>query len=316
MKSNCISIGYLFKMSIGNANSGFNEDNVSTLKKITLPDGSTLPYISGQAIRRYIRDKFVELGHDISPLQDPRNDEDKIKEAKTKSPDFTECDPINYIDDDLFGFMRAVTGDNRKRTSPVRVSPAIGIYPFQNDRDLGTKSSEQTREKAAAGGTMFETEITHNYFCGSILIELDRIGNFIGIELNKKEEFELDEKAKVSRLTALIYAIEHLWGGGKQSRLLSDISPKFLSYARQSSKHPIFLETLRTKQDTIGAVNVELLNSAFTANKTIIEKKLVGYLPGFFENDSEIKEVFSDILSIDECMNQIRADITDVYKEG
>lgn len=314
MKSNCISIGYLFKMSIGNANSGFNEDNVSTLKKITLPDGSTLPYISGQAIRRYIRDEFVEFGHDISPLQDPRNDEEKIKEAKTKSPDFTECDPITYIDDDLFGFMRAVTGDNRKRTSPVRVSPAIGIYPFQNDRDLGTKSSEQTREKAAAGGAMFETEITHNYFCGSILIELDRIGNFIGMELNKKEEFELDEKAKVARLTALINAIEHLWGGGKQSRLLSDISPKFLAYARQSSKHPIFLETLRTKQDTIGAVNVELLNSAFTANKTIIEKKLVGYLPGFFENDSEIKDVFSDILSIDECMNQIRADITDVYK--
>ncbi|MBE0451882.1 MAG: type I-B CRISPR-associated protein Cas7/Cst2/DevR [Clostridia bacterium] len=316
MESNCISIGYLFKMSIGNANSGFNEDNVSTLKKITLPDGSTLPYISGQAIRRYIRDKFVEMGYEISPLQDPRNDDEKTKETKTKSPDFTECDPVTYIDDDLFGFMRAVSGDNRKRTSPVRVSPAIGIYPFQNDRDLGTKSSEQTRDKAASGGAMFETEITHNYFCGSILIELDRIGNFIGMELNKKEGSVLDKEIKVIRLTALINAIERLWGGGKQSRLLSDISPKFLAYARQSSKNPIFLETLRTKQDVIGAVNVELLNSAFSANNSIIQKKLVGYLPGFFENDGEIKDVFNDVLSIDECLNQIRADITDVHKKG
>ncbi|MDW7726944.1 MAG: type I-B CRISPR-associated protein Cas7/Cst2/DevR [Candidatus Methanoperedens sp.] len=316
MESNCISIGYLFKMSIGNANSGFNEDNVSTLKKITLPDGSTLPYISGQAIRRYIRDKFVEMGYEISPLQDPRNDDEKTKETKTKSPDFTECDPVTYIDDDLFGFMRAVSGDNRKRTSPVRVSPAIGIYPFQNDRDLGTKSSEQTRDKAASGGAMFETEITHNYFCGSILIELDRIGNFIGMELNKKEGSVLDKEIKVIRLTALINAIERLWAGGKQSRLLSDISPKFLAYARQSSKNPIFLETLRTKQDVIGAVNVELLNSAFSANNSIIQKKLVGYLPGFFENDGEIKDVFNDVLSIDECLNQIRADITDVHKKG
>ena len=312
MESNCVSIGYLFKMSLGNANSGFNEDNVSTLKKITLPDGSTLPYISGQAIRRGIRDKFVELGHEISPLQDPRTDEAKIKEEKTKSPDFTECDPVTYIDDDLFGFMKAATGDNRKRTSPVRVSPAIGIYPFQNDRDLGTKSSEHTRKQAAAGGAMFETEITHNYFCGSILIELDRVGTFIDRELNKKEGSELDSKVKVARLDALIAAIEHLWGGGKQSRLLTDISPKFVAYARQSSKHPIFLETLRTKPDTIGSVDVTLLNSAFTANESIIQNKLVGYLPGFFENETEIQETF-DTLSIEECFRQMRSDIASAY---
>jgi len=312
MESNCVSIGYLFKMSLGNANSGFNEDNISTLKKITLPDGSTLPYISGQAIRRGIRDKFVELGHEISPLQDPRTDEAKIKEEKTKSPDFTECDPVTYIDDDLFGFMRAVKGDNRKRTSAVRVSPAIGVYPFQNDRDLGTKSSEHTRGQAAAGGAMFETEITHNYFCGSALIELDRVGTFIGMELNKKEGDELDHKIKVARLDALITAIEHLWGGGKQSRLLTDISPKFVAYARQSSKHPIFLETLRTKPDAIGSVDVTLLNSAFATNESIIQNKLVGYLPGFFENETEIQETF-DTLSIEECFRQMRSDIASVY---
>jgi CRISPR-associated protein Cst2 len=286
------------------------------LKKVTLPDGSTLPYISGQAIRRGIRDKFVELGHEISPLQDPRTDEAKIKEEKTKSPDFTECDPITYIDDDLFGFMKAATGDNRKRTSPVRVSPAIGIYPFQNDRDLGTKSSEHTRKQAAAGGAMFETEITHNYFCGSILIELDRVGTFIDRELNKKEGkkegAELDSKVKVTRLDALITAIEHLWGGGKQSRLLTDIAPKFVAYARQSSKHPIFLETLRTKPDTIGSVDVTLLSSAFTANEGIIQNKLVGYLPGFFENETEIQGTF-DTLSIEECFRQMRSDIASAY---
>ncbi len=159
---------------------------------------------------------------------------------------------------------------------------------------------------------MFETEITHNYFCGSMLIELDRVGTFIGMELNKKEGDELDHELKVARLDALITAIEHLWGGGKQSRLLTDISPKFVAYARQSSKHPIFLETLRTKPDAIGSVDVILLNSAFATNESIIQKKLVGYLPGFFENETEIQETF-DTLSIEECFRQMRSDIACAY---
>lgn len=312
MESNCLNISYLFKMSIGNANSGFNEDNVSTLKKITLPDGSTLPYISGQSIRRNIRNKFMELGCDVSPLQDPRSDEERTNESKTKSPDFTECDPVSYIDDDLFGFMRAVTKDTRKRTSPVRVSSAIGMYSFQNDRDLGTRSSEQTRGKADAGGSMFETEITHNYFAVNILIELDRVGKFSGMELNKDEGFELDSEAKVERLNLLITAIEHLWGGGKQSRLLSDMSPKFVVYTRQSSKLPLFLETLRTKPEDIGSVDVNLLNSTFIANKDIIQNECIGYLPGFFKNDSEIKGTFS-VVNLNECFEQIREDIKSVY---
>lgn len=115
------------------------------------------------------------------------------------------------------------------------------------------------------------------------------------------------------RLSALINAIEHLWGGGKQTRLLTDISPKFVAYTRQSSKHPIFLETLQTKQNAVGSINVNLLNNAFNANESIIQKKLVGYLPGFFGNDIEIKQIFNDILNIDECLNQIREDIERVY---
>ena len=313
MDSNCINISFLFKMSIGNANSGFNEDNISTLKKITLPNGSSLPYISGQAIRRYLRDKFVEFGQEISPLQDPRSDEEKIKEAKTKNPDFTECDPVAYIDDDLFGYMRAVKGDTRKRTSSVRVASAIGMYPFQNDRDLGTRSSQQTRVKADAGGSMFETEITHNYFCVNILIELDRVGKFDALELNGKEGVELEAENKIKRLHTLVTSIEHLWGGGKQSRLLTDISPKFVVYTRQTAKRPLFLETLRMKPDQLESVDINLLNNTLDANKSMVQKVYIGHLPGFFANDKEIEESLGDILPLNECFSRIREDISSVY---
>lgn len=313
MNSNCINISFLFKMSLGNANSGFNEDNISTLKKITLPDGSSLPYISGQAIRRYIRDKFVELGQEISPLQDPRSDDQKIKEAKTKNPDFTECDPISYIDDDLLGYMRAVSGDTRKRTSSVRVGSAIGMYPFQNDRDLGTRSSQKTRGNAEAGGSMFETEITHNYFCVNILVELDRVGKFDPIELKGTEGVELEAGTKIERLHTLVTAIEQFWGGGKQSRLLTDISPKFIVYTRQTAKKPLFLETLRIKPDQLEEVDVNLLNSTLAANEGIIQKTLIGHLPGFFANGKEIEENLDSILPLNKCFNQIREDISSVY---
>ena len=209
--------------------------------------------------------------------------------------------------------MRAVKGDTRKRTSSVRVASAIGMYPFQNDRDLGTRSSQQTRVKADAGGSMFETEITHNYFCANILIELDRIGKFDALELNGKEGVELETETKVKRLHALVTSIEHLWGGGKQSRLLTDISPKFVVYTRQTTKRPIFLETLRMKPDQLESVDINLLNSTLDANESIVQKTYIGYLPGFFANDKEIEESLGDILPLNECFTQIREDISSVY---
>lgn len=90
------------------------------------------------------------------------------------------------------------------------------------------------------------------------------------------------------------------------------MSPKFVVYTRQSSKLPLFLETLRTKPEDIGSVDVNLLNSTFIANKDIIQNECIGYLPGFFKNDSEIKGTFS-VVNLNECFEQIREDIKSVY---
>lgn len=78
---------------------------------------------------------------------------------KTSGVNFTAGNPSLYLDDDLLGYMIASSGENRRRTAPVRGSAAIGIFPFRNDRDLGTKSKEQTGGDSGAGGNIFETEI-------------------------------------------------------------------------------------------------------------------------------------------------------------
>ncbi len=58
------------------------------------------------------------------------------------------------------------------------------------------------------------------------MIELDRIGEkSVGGE---NYELKLDNKEKAERVLALIDAIQNLWTVGRQSRFLSDISPKFV----------------------------------------------------------------------------------------
>ena len=84
---------------------------------------------------------------------------------------------------------------NRRRTAVVRTSAAIGLFPFRNDRDLGTKSKEETSGDVSAGGNIFETEIYYNYFRVNILVELDRLGVFQDFELAKAN------KGKVPPLT-------------------------------------------------------------------------------------------------------------------
>jgi CRISPR-associated protein Cst2 len=66
--SKAIVIGYLAKVSAANVNAPHTVSNMVVAKKVTLPGGSTIPYISGQAARRMLRDRLEELGY---PLSEP-----------------------------------------------------------------------------------------------------------------------------------------------------------------------------------------------------------------------------------------------------
>ena len=61
-KINCLNIAYIFKTSLGSVNGSWTEGNVNTVKKITLPNGSQLPYVSGQSTKYQIRKAGKEMG--------------------------------------------------------------------------------------------------------------------------------------------------------------------------------------------------------------------------------------------------------------
>lgn len=289
-KAKAITLTYITKASYSSLNGSDKEaDNISSIKKIKM-DGKEYPYCSSQAIRRALREQLAVLGYTLS---------EGVSGEKKKGAATTQCDPQNYIDDDLFGFMN--TDKNIKRTSPVRVTPAIALTPYLGEMDFGTNYLSVN-----SGGTpnIFETEIHSGYYYGTILIELDRIG-----EKSENDDFELNlsNEEKRNRVISLIDAIQNLWTIGRQSRFLTDMSPKFISSALMSVKNPIFMECIRF--DESKGLSSSLLNNTVKDFESQIIHHTFGERKGFFPVDND------DFQSIGESFNNIRKWVAEVYSE-
>jgi len=299
--SKAIVIGYLAKVSAANVNASHTEGNVVVAKKVTLPDGSTIPYISGQAVRRMLRDRLEELGY---PLSEPFA---RVEGQEVTPP----VRPWEFVDEDLFGYLDPSGG--RRRTSPVRVSAAVGLFPFQGDRDLGTRSFERFGQAMTAGGNMFETELYANLFKGTVLVELDRVGVFRPLEIGEDAERALPADERRKRLQTLFEALNLLWGGGRTARMLADLSPKFLAYARLRVKHPVFLEALVAHyEDGKYVLELEPLKNALDKFRSYREQTLFGLEPGIFGNEEEIRSVlapYGAVLTVHEALAQAKQDI-------
>ncbi len=308
--SKAIVIGYLAKVSAANLNASHTEGNVMVAKKVTLPDGSALPYISGQAVRRMLRDRLEDLGYALSEPS-----------ATVKGQEVTPpVRPQEFIDEDLFGYLDPSGG--RRRTSPVRVSAAVGLFPFQGDRDLGTRSFERFGAAMSAGGNMFETELYANLFKGTVLVELDRVGVFQRQELTEQKAKEkakesgpdkLPVKERQKRVQTLIEALNLLWGGGRTARMLADLSPKFIAYARLRVKHPVFLEAFVAHYEN-GKYLLELepLLNALGKFQDYREKAFFGVEPGIFSNEDEIRSAltaYGQVLAVHEAIAQAQHDV-------
>ena len=303
--SKAIVIGYLAKVSAANVNASHTEGNVVVAKKVTLPDGTTVPYISGQAIRRMLRDRLEELGY---PLSEPFA---TVSGQEVTPP----VRPWDFIDEDLFGYLDPSGG--RRRTSPVRVSAAVGLFPFQGDRDLGTRSFERFGQAMVAGGNMFETELYANLFKGTVLVELDRVGVFKPIETGEKNERILPADERMKRLQTLFEALNILWGGGRTARMLADLSPKFLAYARLRVKHPVFLEALSAHyEDGKYALELAPLVNVLKKFADYRERTLFGIEPGIFGNEEEIHaelQEYGEVLTVHEALAKAKEDVSKLW---
>jgi len=285
----CLTLTYVAWASYASLNGSDKEaDNITNIKKIQMNDGKEYPYCSSQAVRRALREQLASIGYELS---------EGVVANQKKGAASTLCDPQKYIDDDLFGFMKA-DKETVKRTSPVRVSPLISLEPYRGDLDFGTNYMS-----VKAGGTpnIFETEIHSGFYRGTILIELDRIGKK---SIGDLYELELDADEKIERVTALLTAIQNLWTVGRQSRFLSDMSPKVVCAALLKVKNPVFMESVRINDNK---PDYDIINQTGKDFEDVIIKSVIGERKGFFAEDDK------NVTTVGEAFNIMKKWIKEVY---
>ncbi len=279
-----LTLTYLTPVSFASLNGSDKEaDNISSIKKIRVGK-EDYPYVSSQAVRRALRNQLEVLGRTLS-----EGEASKI----AKGAATTKQEPVNYIDDDLFGYMgteeasEGKKGKATKRTSVVRVSPLVALNPYLGDLDFGTN---YMGTKAGGDPNIFETEIHSGLYRGSILIELDRVGSGDGFDK------DLNNKEKALRVKDLLDAIKNLWASGRQSRFLADISPKFVASAMLKTKNPIFLESIQVEGKKL---NTGMIKETLKDYNKEVVASIIGLRQGFFEGTIEgsksIGEAFDEM---------------------
>lgn len=296
-----VNVGYINKVNINNLNSSENPGNLIVLKKVQDSKGDYYVYVSGQALRYYLKETMNQLGMSLTKLD--KNGEYVI-EAENKEPAERYAEILkSHPDLDLLGFMEAVKGGGKmalRRWSPVKVSPMISVYPWKGESDMLTRKKE-----GQEGGDLVKVEInTFNFMKGTIVMDMDMIGSRVD-ELSYEIDAVLKREDKVKRVNFLVDSIKNIDGGAKKARLLDDLTPKFAIITKQRAGTPVFLNALDV--DSEGNVNLDLINEILEEFSDIIEDYVVGLRSGIFNNEEQIKDEFGEKLaSVNNALDKIK----------
>ncbi len=281
---------------------GERTDNAVKVKVIR-KGRDVYPYVSAQAVRYWWRETLQKkFGWDLSPI-----------ERGTKVA-YTSADPIQYEDDDMFGYMRAAkekieeTGKRVNvtvtRISPLKNSPLLSIYPQSPTNDFGVMARQKEGDPVP-----YEHEFYSTIFKGIFSIDIDLAGRFyeieksgyqnmspkliskakeMGLEHNEEEKYwRLPVDIRRKRIKETILALPYLSGGAKLTEHLTDVSPKFLILAVIEGGNHIFMNVA----DENG-INFDALSQVIEDYKDIILSDVyIAKREGFLDKmDKELSE--------------------------
>ena len=299
-----LNIAYITKVNIASLNGGEGTGgNVTVMKKISNAKGDEFAYVSGQALRRYMKETLMQLGEPISSVDESGNPtfmeegkflklnrkiDNKIKEKIFKS----------VCDLDLFGYMLPQGG---RRWSPVKVTPMISILPYKGEYDYLTRK-QKVEDESKKSGNIVQVEIdTLNFMRGNMIVNIAHIGNEVDEYTYEIKEI-LTEEEKNRRLNSLLEAIKNFNGGAKQARNLEDISPKFIVMAKQKTGNPFLLNALSVDID--GNINIENIKEALEEHQ--VEDIKIGISKGIFTNEKDIKESFEKVTTVADAIGHFK----------
>jgi len=285
-----INLVWLSRTGLTNMNSGEGGSNFVDIKKYRF-QGREYPYVSGQAMRFYLKEA---IRRNIAP-----------EEACVADQAGETCGLIDScILCDLFGFMATIPDVGAKtRVSPVKVSPAIGLLPFDDNSvvDFLTR-----RHRVAEGermeGDIVNVELGMNLYKAGVSIDVAKIGaeerDFVIQKIKEKPihgiklEQLINDNERQHRIQLLLTAIRTFSDYSKQARLLTDFTPDFIlvsvqgHYSHRLQKGIELEDGMRLNVNRLKEVIGELSENGCTI--------YAGSLDGIVENQDEVLSILSD----------------------
>ena len=299
-----LNIAYITKVNVASLNGGEGSGgNVTVMKKISNANGDEFAYVSGQALRRYMKETLMQLGEKISSVDEDGNptveENGKYPSLNAKIDDKQREKIFKSVCDlDLFGFMLPKGG---RRWSPIKVSPMVSIFPYKGEYDYLTRK-QKTEDESKKSGNIVQVEIdTLNFMRGNIMVNLSHIGNEIN-EYTYEIKPILSDEEKKQRLNVFLDAVKSFNGGAKQARNLEDIAPKFVIVAKQKTGNPFLLNALSVDSD--GSIDIETIQEALKDNKP--ESYTIGITKGIFTNEAEIRSSFDNVVSVAQALEEYK----------
>jgi len=159
----------VFAVTAGAPNNGRGEATIGKVKQTRIRQ-QIYPYISAQAARRWLRDTMTEQGVIPSPTERVGKKQGKAQKATTAA------DPVQYADDDLFGYMKATAKSDDSNTtlrdSPFMLGTLLAVEPARPEKDFGVMS------RGIDEPVLHEHEFYTADLAAPFLFDLPRIGTF------------------------------------------------------------------------------------------------------------------------------------------
>lgn len=291
---------------------GARTDNTVGVKAIKAKDG-VYPYVSAQSFRYWLRTTLEEGNFDWKAA--PIYREEKVA--------YTDANPIEYWDDDLFGYMRAPstktsavqkraadesranetpTTDTITRVAPFRVSTLISIAPVTPTEDFGTMSRHD------GDPVPHEHQFYRTTLRGLLSLDLNACGTFsyrkktgfrnlddtrIAIaeakglhHLEVQKSYRLQMDKRIERVATLFEGLAQLEGGAKQTIHYTDVSPALLMLAVTKGGNHIFGHVVGANGRGQPQIKLDALQEALTVFKEeILSDVYVGWVKGYLDEE-------------------------------
>lgn len=295
----------------GKSETTLNDNGVAT-KTIT-KNGQRYAYVSGQAWRYWWRESLQKnCGWNLSPV---------IRDSKIA---YTNANPMEYADDDVFGYMRAATeivkndkGKEKKenitvtRVSPLKNSAIVSVASVtvaenwsSMARQEGDSVPYSKQEYSAVMKGMFSLDLT---MVGTFS-NYNKTGYMNLSEALKKEAIErgatevddpfvygqklirLDKATRVRRAVDTVKALKYISGGAMQTNNMGDVTPKFIVLATTNTGNHPFSHVVSAKGafEKTAQLNTDALKEVIEDYRdTFVGKIFFGKRTGFWDEENE-----------------------------